>query len=47
MGIQSKFKGGIPDGMPLPKKRYLVPFDEATWNELMKAMSHVSRFFDL
>jgi len=38
MGIQLKFKGALSDAMPLPKRKYLVPFDETTWNELMTAI---------
>jgi hypothetical protein len=38
MGIQLKFQSAFSDAMPLPKRKYLVPFDETTWNELMNAI---------
>jgi hypothetical protein len=31
--------------MPLPKRKYLVPFDATTWNELMNAIDKVKELW--
>lgn len=35
--IQLRYESALPDAFPMPKREYLHPIDEETWNVLVKA----------
>jgi len=39
-GIDHKYVPATQDGMPMPKRSYLVPFfDQVTWDQMTKAIA--------